>query len=855
MSTELLYRRRLITQINSARDNVIYIHAPSGYGKTVLAQQWAETSDFPTVWHAGSAVHDAREILKLLIDTAIDVIPELKKTLTKFLSVKSVDNAVLDKVLDELKSSNIRFNIVIDDAEIIRTHHREFARHLVKNMPPNIRLLLLTETPPRISFIQESGAERFSFIGPGDLNFALDEIDQYAKQLKITQSTHDLQIILEITQGWPIGIDVALMQLAVHGDFPGLISSIKGKNLDRFSMVAQRVLAHLSPEDLRLLTELAVFESIDSEVIQNIASSPDAIKRLTILSQDSLVLSQTEFNPPAFRIHPLLRKSLVHEFLALDEFHIRVERVLNFLQEHEHIEELIAVLLELGQTQRLREISKNPTLRSLIERGIQDSVDQCSVQKLINWRDLAAILPSEDFRLSLMITFYLSLHEGNSADCQLQIQEIKKQKDSPNESSLHERNLLSNSLQAILDFKLGKITSSFELTRQCLTDSIQNNVKPTEHQVRALYVALIGSVMIDDDAQVHAIGNLLNTPAFDELKLSGEPRIAEIQALIAAHQGKLIEAQNQLLHSVLGDKSRGCGIFSSVATYIVEAMVQSEAGEHQKGLEILELALNLTRVAKNFPVVIYIMGRLAYQRVLLGETEEASALLLEARDLIENQNLSSELHDVLDIWEIRVRYWLVDHERVRDLIKRSNRSYLVRAFEAGMLINSDTPKKALTIVDTFDLTIPRQLLTYHLFRAHIFADSPRAQLDEVKAAVEIGAKHGYFNHFLTQRSDVIAQYISLVADSPTVFHENLAKAAGERLNAMMLGKSQSGESLTRREADILRHLATSLSLNEIASSLCISHNTIKTHCKSIYRKLDAKNRDDAVAKGKKLFKI
>ena len=54
---------------------------------------------------------------------------------------------------------------------------------------------------------------------------------------------------------------------------------------------------------------------------------------------------------------------------------------------------------------------------------------------------------------------------------------------------------------------------------------------------------------------------------------------------------------------------------------------------------------------------------------------------------------------------------------------------------------------------------------------------------------------------------------------------------------------------------ILRHLATSLTLAEIANTLYISQNTIKTHCKHIYRKLGAKNRDDAVNKGKELFKI
>jgi len=102
---------------------------------------------------------------------------------------------------------------------------------------------------------------------------------------------------------------------------------------------------------------------------------------------------------------------------------------------------------------------------------------------------------------------------------------------------------------------------------------------------------------------------------------------------------------------------------------------------------------------------------------------------------------------------------------------------------------------------------------------------------------------------------VIQQYISLAAEFPTAFNERLARAAGERLNEMMVGVQNSGDSLTRREADILRHLATGLPLKEIARNLNISKNTIKTHLRNLYKKLGAEDRKDAVEKGKKLLKV
>jgi LuxR family maltose regulon positive regulatory protein len=59
--------------------------------------------------------------------------------------------------------------------------------------------------------------------------------------------------------------------------------------------------------------------------------------------------------------------------------------------------------------------------------------------------------------------------------------------------------------------------------------------------------------------------------------------------------------------------------------------------------------------------------------------------------------------------------------------------------------------------------------------------------------------------------------------------------------------SGSGSSaLTTAELRVLHHLPTNLTLAEIGARLCVSRYTIKTHCESIYRKLEVGSRSDAV---------
>jgi LuxR family maltose regulon positive regulatory protein len=60
------------------------------------------------------------------------------------------------------------------------------------------------------------------------------------------------------------------------------------------------------------------------------------------------------------------------------------------------------------------------------------------------------------------------------------------------------------------------------------------------------------------------------------------------------------------------------------------------------------------------------------------------------------------------------------------------------------------------------------------------------------------------------------------------------------------------EPLSYRESDVLRYLPTIMSNADIASELFVSVNTVKTHIKSIYRKLGAKRRQDAVRRARQL---
>jgi LuxR family maltose regulon positive regulatory protein len=82
---------------------------------------------------------------------------------------------------------------------------------------------------------------------------------------------------------------------------------------------------------------------------------------------------------------------------------------------------------------------------------------------------------------------------------------------------------------------------------------------------------------------------------------------------------------------------------------------------------------------------------------------------------------------------------------------------------------------------------------------------------------------------------------------------------GELLEALDQGNGHSPprsrlmtEPLSPREQAVLRFLPTMMSNQEIAAELFVSVNTVKTHLKAIYRKLDVTDRREAVRRARML---
>ena len=93
---------------------------------------------------------------------------------------------------------------------------------------------------------------------------------------------------------------------------------------------------------------------------------------------------------------------------------------------------------------------------------------------------------------------------------------------------------------------------------------------------------------------------------------------------------------------------------------------------------------------------------------------------------------------------------------------------------------------------------------------------------------------------------------TLAASAPLGILAQRAEDLREQLGAMTTGSSGWASTLTAAELRLLPLLTTHLSFQEIADRLYVSRNTVKTQAISVYRKLGASSRSEAISRAAQL---
>jgi DNA-binding CsgD family transcriptional regulator len=243
---------------------------------------------------------------------------------------------------------------------------------------------------------------------------------------------------------------------------------------------------------------------------------------------------------------------------------------------------------------------------------------------------------------------------------------------------------------------------------------------------------------------------------------------------------------------------------------------------------------------------------LARDLALKGKSSAALEIVRVGRDRASAMETRNGLVTYCDLTELFIKYTMKDWDRVGVLLGRLPNFLVV---ERIRVIHADaTGKKSPPFIPA---KLPNATASEQIYRllseAQEDIDKEKIAVEAMRKALVIGARVGAKETFLRQDVQILNLIIKIAGEKPTVYLEEMTVLITSRLKERSENTVGLTSALTKRELEILRHLATGAPISAIATTLHVSLNTMKTHLKNVYRKIGASGRDEAVTKAKSLY--
>jgi DNA-binding NarL/FixJ family response regulator len=271
-------------------------------------------------------------------------------------------------------------------------------------------------------------------------------------------------------------------------------------------------------------------------------------------------------------------------------------------------------------------------------------------------------------------------------------------------------------------------------------------------------------------------------------------------------------------------------------------------------MSAFELVRTMALPAKQKVWYVLADGYLLRQMILDSKVEDAFEGIKEQRQLLQSVTGVHQLDALVDANEAFLRYIVKDYDRVLILLDRMPEGHFVSRFKP-LVLERQGKKVPDDFAKNLPETTPREKIYKHIADAEVVIDREREALGHLRKALDLAALYGARETLLRQSPAILNLIIKSSGERPTVYLEELARAAADRLKIQDQNRAGISEALTKREIEILKNLSTGKPISAIGASLHVSQNTMKTHLRNIYRKLEADGRHSAVEKAKSLFLI
>ena len=295
-SRRIIERPRLICALDRSDARVLMLVAGAGYGKTVLAEQWAETDGRVVAWfRTRRSAADVSVVARALVAAADEVVPGAGRRLLQRLAVtddpEREATLLAEMLAEDLDGWPANGWIVVDEYENLAASvaSEAFVETIVSQSP--VRLLVAGTTRPSWTAPRAILAGRALELTERALAMTGDE----ALELFDRAQAELAPGLVALTEGWPAAIGLAAM--APDAAFPEaeLPESL-------FDFYAEELYRRLDPSIRAALAILAEMPLIDRELAAAVLGD----ERAATVCDEALRIGLFDERDRYLAFHPLL---------------------------------------------------------------------------------------------------------------------------------------------------------------------------------------------------------------------------------------------------------------------------------------------------------------------------------------------------------------------------------------------------------------------------------------------------------------------------------------------------------------------------------------------------------------------
>ena len=306
----LIDRGDLLTALDrAAARKVTIISAPAGSGKTCLLRAWADRPGQPhrlAVMQVQRDQHDAQQFWLALLSAVRQACAPTSRAEPPAATPDFNAPAMVDRVLSELADARGDITLVIDDLhELNSPEALSQLTRLLMNLPPQVHAMLTTRHDLRLRLHQLRLAGELAEIRAADLRFSERETRELLDASGIALSDAGAALLHQRTEGWAAGLRLAALSLADHPDPERFVAEFSGSDRTVAEYLIAEMLERQPPDVQDLLLRTSLLDRVNGELADLLTGRPGSERILLELEDANAFVESLDPERTWFRYHRL----------------------------------------------------------------------------------------------------------------------------------------------------------------------------------------------------------------------------------------------------------------------------------------------------------------------------------------------------------------------------------------------------------------------------------------------------------------------------------------------------------------------------------------------------------------------